>query len=193
MEGHTLRNKGASETIYYASVSSTLGQTLVARTERGLCAVSFGDDQEDLVAELSRRYPQATLHVAVEDLAADLEDLHKRLSEPTHVWPLPPLHLAGTLFEQRVWAAMTDIPVGQTCEYGRFAAALGMPNGQRAIGAAVGKNPLALLYPCHRVVARGGGLHRYRWGLDRKRWLLEREGALVPALPPLQAELALAD
>ena len=84
--------------------------------------------------------------------------------------------LPGTAFERRVWDAMGQLPPGTTMEYGQFAASLGLPKGQRAVGAAIGKNPLAILYPCHRLVAKGGDLHRYRWGLQRKRWLLALEG-----------------
>ncbi len=170
------RGKGAE--IGYALTDSALGRMLVARTGAGLCAVAFGDTDVALVEELRQRYPEAALSPAPDGLKAEVEQVLAHFGpEPSP--GLPAVDLCGTSFEQSVWAAMREIPRGATLEYGQFAAGLGRPDAHRAVGAAVGKNPLAVLYPCHRLVARGGHLHRYRWGAERKQQLLAMEGARV--------------
>lgn len=95
-----------------------------------------------------------------------------------------PLAPRGTAFQAAVWAALRAIPAGETRTYGALAAALGRPAAARAVGAACGRNPLAILVPCHRAVGAGGRLTGFAWGLDRKRWLLEREGAVSGASGP---------
>ena len=167
------RGKGAF--IRFAFTNSPLGRMLVARTDLGLCAVAFGEDDEVLRRELRDRYPEAKLLEMAAGLKAEAAAILLSL-QPESPAPALPLDLAGTPFECQVWAGMTQVPRGQTMEYGRFAAQLGHPQASRAVGSAIGKNPLAILYPCHRLVAKGGGLHRYRWGLTRKRWLLTLEG-----------------
>ena len=185
-----MRSKGKDSTIQYALADSPLDRMLVARTAVGLCAVAFGEDDESLRRELRERYPEADL---IED-AASLSSATAALLDGLNgsaVLPSFAYDLAGTAFERSVWEAMAKLPPGTTTEYGQFAASLGMPKAQRAVGAAIGKNPLAVLYPCHRLVAKGGQLHRYRWGLQRKRWLLAREGVQQAAGD--QGELPLSD
>lgn len=92
--------------------------------------------------------------------------------------PAPPLRLQGTPFQQAVWRALRDIPLGQTCTYAQIAQAAGAPRAVRAVGAAIGRNPVSLLVPCHRVVGRDGSLTGYAGGLERKAALLRLEGAL---------------
>jgi methylated-DNA-[protein]-cysteine S-methyltransferase len=93
--------------------------------------------------------------------------------------PLPPLHvIEGTAFQRQIWQALMGIPVGLTCTYAQIATRLGRPRALRAVGAAVGRNPLSLLIPCHRVIGASGALTGYAGGLDRKRWLLDHEAAL---------------
>ena len=171
-----MQKRGKGTAIRYALAESPLGRMLLARTATGLCAVAFGDDDRQLVNELHRRYPEAVINLAEQGLDEEREQVLLHLTpEPASCFPA--LDVAGTAFEQTVWAAMRAIPRGTTREYGEFAASLGFPRAARAVGAAIGRNPVAVLNPCHRLVARGGGLHRYHWGLARKQWLLALEGA----------------
>lgn len=174
-----MERKGKGALIRYACADSPLDRLLVARTDLGLCAIAFGDNDEALQRELRERYPEAELLEAPDGLATEIAIILLGL-QPAADPPDLPVDLAGTPFEQRVWARMAELPRGATMEYGQFAAWLGHPQASRAIGAAIGKNPLALLYPCHRLVAKGGGLHRYRWGHERKRALLALEGVPDP-------------
>jgi AraC family transcriptional regulator of adaptative response/methylated-DNA-[protein]-cysteine methyltransferase len=174
-----MKKNGRDATIHFAIGASPLGRMLVAYTDRGLCSVAFAGTDAELRQELRARFREATL-VEDPDSPALFTQVLRFFDEPGS--PLPPLDLAGTPFQQRVWDAMARIPRGTTVEYGQFAAELGLRKAARAVGAAIGQNPIALLYPCHRLVAKGGELHRYRWGVDRKQWLLRHEGA------PLQAD-----
>ena len=186
--------RGQGAVIRYALADSPLGRMLVARTEIGLCAVAFGDGDGALVEELHRRYPEAAIGPDQHGLPQEVEQVRRRLT-PQPASSFPELDVAGTAFEQAVWTAMRAIPRGATREYGEFAASLGLRNAARAVGAAIGKNPIAVLNPCHRLVARGGGLHRYHWGAERKQWLLALEGAAQPGplAMPSQGELPLGD
>jgi methylated-DNA-[protein]-cysteine S-methyltransferase len=94
----------------------------------------------------------------------------------------PGVDLGGTAFQQRVWAALREIPAGRTVSYGEIAAAVGSPTAVRAVGAANGRNPVPIVVPCHRVIRADGNLCGYGGGIERKRWLLEHEAALVPSL-----------
>ena len=172
----------AREPIRYAVAASWLGLTLVAQSDRGLCAVFMGDDSEALATDLQRRFPRAEL------LAADAECRQRVATligspETAGMPPAQPLDLRGTAFQQRVWHALLDIPVGCTASYTDIAQRIGAPRAVRAVAQACGANPVAVLVPCHRVVARNGALTGYRWGVDRKRALLEREAAQARLTP----------
>lgn len=151
-----------------------LGQALFAATARGLCALHFvdGGGSDEALAELQRRWPRATLRRdqgAVEGYADTLE---ARLGgEPR---PLA-LVLQGTPLQLRVWEALLRIPPGQVVSYGALARAVGAPGAARAVGSAVGRNPIGVLVPCHRVIQSTGALGGYRWGLARKLAVLGRE------------------
>ncbi len=165
----------------YAVAGSPLGPMLVARTDIGICAVAFAENGADLLMGLRDRYPEAHAEAAAStaELAGDVRAVLACLTpspaqsalEPALKFDLPtqsPFHL-------RAWAAMQAIPRGQTRTYQQLAAELGSPRGQVAVGAACAGNPIAVLVPCHRVVAASGRLHGYRWGLERKRLLLALE------------------
>ncbi len=184
-----MQNAGARQTIHFAIADSPLDRMLVARSAAGLCAAAFGDRDADLLAELHGRFPGAVLRRADDEMRAEATYLLEQLQP---VWPASPqraelaIDVAGTAFQKTVWAAAQQIPRGGTMEYGELAVRLGMPMAQRAVGAAIGSNPLAVLIPCHRLVARGGGLHRFRWGLERKQRLLNIE-RLQMGLEPVSA------
>jgi AraC family transcriptional regulator of adaptative response/methylated-DNA-[protein]-cysteine methyltransferase len=167
------RLAGATEIGWWVALSD-LGWMLIAATERGICRIAFGEDPDLLRAELSRAFPRARLRPDEARLRGWLEQVRERVLLPAVAVDLP-LDLKGTAFQARVWAALREIPLGTTTTYSDLAVSLGMPTAARAVAAACAANPVAVLVPCHRVVARNGALAGYRWGLERKRTLLGRE------------------
>lgn len=153
-----------------------LGQALVAATERGLCAISLGDDAKALESELRREFPKAELahvHDGRDDfLAPRVREVAKLLGGKAG---RVDLELIGTAFQQRVWQALMKIPRGETRSYAHLAGELGIPKGARAIARACAQNRLAVVVPCHRIVRGDGSLGGYRWGLPRKEALLKSE------------------
>ena len=169
--------RARADVMHVAFARSPIGLVLVARSAAGLVAVLVGDDREALRRELARRFPlgewagsDAVLDALAERVAALVETPAKKLDVP--------LDMRGTPFQREVWRALRAIPPGATTTYGELAARLGRPTSARAVGAACGANPLAIVVPCHRVIARDGALTGYRWGVERKRALLEREAGM---------------
>ena len=165
------RNGGAGVTIRWAVVDTRLGQMLLAATEKGICRLSFDEDE----AELKRRFPKAT----IEEGGAAMQELVKgAIAAIDHPAQMPdlPLDVQGTAFQQAVWQELRKIPAGETRSYADIAAAVGKPKAVRAAGSANGANNVAVLIPCHRVVRTDGTLGGYAYGLDRKKKLLELEG-----------------
>ena len=169
------RRGGAGEHIRYALATCSLGLVLVATTDRGVCAIQFGDDRAALVEGLKARFANAIL-VAGDDGFADLVDRVVALVERPGIGHDLPLDLRGTAFQERVWQALRAIPAGQTASYAEVAQAIGAPRAARGVARACSANPAAVAVPCHRVVGSDGDLRGYRWGLDRKAKLLAREG-----------------
>jgi AraC family transcriptional regulator, regulatory protein of adaptative response / methylated-DNA-[protein]-cysteine methyltransferase len=171
-----MKSGGAGETIHYTTTPSPLGQLLVATTPRGLCAVLFAATDAEATIELRERFPQAILRTSTseEHLAEAVHIVLSHLTEHPSAATLP-FHVRATAFQQRVWKALLAIPRGETRTYAQIAEAVGSPKAVRAVGTACGSNLLAVVIPCHRVVASTGQLAGYRWGLDRKRQLLELE------------------
>jgi len=172
------RTGGKSLSIRFAVGECSLGSILVAATERGVCAVLLGDAPEALIADLEARFPQAQLRGAEPDferVVASVVGLVEGTSAK-RVASLP-LDVQGTVFQERVWRALQEVPPGSTTTYAELAAALGMPRASRAVAGACAANPAAVVIPCHRVVRRDGSLAGYRWGIERKRQLLASESA----------------
>ena len=170
------RAGGARAEIRFAVGECSLGSILVARSERGVCAIFLGDDPDALTRELQDRFPRATLigaDPAFEDVVAKVVGL---IEAPGTGVDLP-LDVRGTAFQQRVWRALREIPAGSTASYREIASRIGAPRAVRAVAHACAVNPVAVAIPCHRVVRSDGGLAGYRWGVERKRELLEREAA----------------
>ena len=162
--------------IRYAVSASSLGAVMIACSARGLCAVLMGDDEEALVRHLRDRFPRAEIGAggAEEDeVAREVAALVESPGGEVSV----PLDVSGTEFQRAVWAALREIPAGETATYAEIAARIGRPRSVRAVGAACGANALALVIPCHRVVRSDGGLSGFLWGVERKRRLLMTEGA----------------
>jgi len=165
------RNGGAGVTIAWDLAETTLGQLLLAATDKGLCRLSFNESEVDLAA----RFPRATLVRG--GLPAGLRAaVLARIEQGADAADIP-LDTGGTPFQQRVWAALRRIPSGETRSYAQIASAIGQPTASRAVGGANGANPVAVIVPCHRVIAADGGLGGYAWGEAIKRELLRREGA----------------
>jgi AraC family transcriptional regulator of adaptative response/methylated-DNA-[protein]-cysteine methyltransferase len=170
------RAGGDGATIRFAVGQCSLGAILVAATQKGVCAIQFGDDPDALVRGLQDRFPKARLtggDKTFEQLVAKVVGF---VEAPSNGLDLP-LDVRGTAFQQRVWRALRDIPPGSTASYGEIATRIGTPKAVRAVAQACSWNPVAVAIPCHRVVRPDGTLSGYRWGIARKRALLAREAA----------------
>lgn len=169
------RRGAADAAIRFALGSSSLGAVLVAASARGICAVLLGGSGAALERELAQRFP-GTVRQADPALATVLAEVVATIEDPRRSTTSGlPLDIRGTAFQQRVWQELRRIASGRTVSYGELAKRIGAPSAVRAVASACAANALAVLIPCHRVVAQGGGLSGYRWGLARKRALLERE------------------
>ena len=172
------RAKGAGLELSYAIADCPLGRMLVAATEKGVAMIAFGDDDRDLEADLALRFAAAERRPDALELAPYLRQVVAAIEEPEAAAAIP-LDIRGTAFQQRVWAALRAIPLGQTRSYGEVAAAIGKPGAVRAVANACASNPVAVAVPCHRVLPKdgdaAGAVGGYRWGPARKSWLLERE------------------
>ena len=161
---------GKGVTIAWAVVDTSLGQMLVAATDKGVCRLSFNEGVEALEA----RFPNADLAQGDGKFAALLADVVAAVEAPGDFAHIP-LDVKGTAFQEAVWRELQRIPTGETRTYAQLAAAVGKPNAVRAAGSANGANNVAVLIPCHRVIRTGGGLGGYAYGLEIKRKLLEKE------------------
>ncbi len=176
MTPRSYRNGGQGSEVHYTVVQCPLGLMLVAATERGICAVKFGDVEGELEQGLSSEFSQA--HISRDDMAfREWVSVILRHVEGKQPHLDLPLDVRATAFQKQVWQALQAIPYGETRTYGEIAAELGMPGAARAIGHACATNPVSVIIPCHRVVRSDGGLGGYRWGLARKEALLRQEGA----------------
>ncbi|HUD23594.1 MAG TPA: methylated-DNA--[protein]-cysteine S-methyltransferase [Acidobacteriaceae bacterium] len=177
MTPRTLRAGGAGLLIRYTTAPSPLGRMLAAATDAGICAILFGRNDTELLADLRQRFNKAQLVPAKGNTGWLSEALAFVLSQTTE-HPLAatfPLDIRATAFQQRVWRALQQVPRGQTRSYSALARELGKPTAARAVAAACAANPVALAVPCHRAVAADGSLTGYRWGLQRKQKILAAE------------------
>ena len=170
------RNGAAGLPIRYGVAACSLGWLVVAVSERGVCAIEFGDDPDELPARLRERFPGAELDEGGAAFVRVLEQVVAFVEAPASGLDLP-LDIRGTAFQQRVWEALRLVPPGSTVGYAELAARIGRPEAARAVAGACAANALAVAIPCHRVVRADGSLSGYRWGGERKRALLERERA----------------
>jgi AraC family transcriptional regulator of adaptative response/methylated-DNA-[protein]-cysteine methyltransferase len=168
------RAGGRGERVTYAIASCSLGRVLVATTERGVCAIELGDDDDAVLAALLRHIPNADRTRDDAGLRASVDAVVALVDDPATPFALP-LDVRGTAFQRRVWNALRTVRPGEPVTYATLARAVGSPRAAQAVGAACAANKLAVAIPCHRAVREDGGLAGYRWGLERKRALLERE------------------
>ena len=160
--------------MHFAITDSTVGRLLVAATDRGICAISIGEDDASLELSLTAEYPRATIQRDDDALRPHLDSVLSHLSNQTSITMLP-LDVGGTPFQRQVWQALQAIPAGERRTYAVVAAAVGNPKAARAVAGACAANPAALVIPCHRVVRGDGGIGGYRWGVKRKQELLASE------------------
>lgn len=167
---------GAGLQIRYTILQTRLGKTLIAATERGICAIALGDTENKLELELRDEFPAATLkrvdagrdEFIAPKVAAVVDYLAGKKSSVS-------LELMGTAFQQRVWQALMKIPAGETLSYSQLAAKLRRPKAARAVASACAKNKCAVVVPCHRIIRGDGSLGGYRWGLPLKEKILAGE------------------
>ncbi len=165
---------GTGLKIHYSFTKCSLGLAVVAATDLGLCAIELGDDQEALIEQLRKSFPQAELVAAGRGLSATVRKVVAFIDSPARELELP-LDIRGTAFQKRVWTALCDILPGTTASYKEIAERIGQPRSARAVANACGSNRLAVAIPCHRVVRGDGKDGGYKWGAERKRFLLECE------------------
>ncbi|WPN72250.1 bifunctional DNA-binding transcriptional regulator/O6-methylguanine-DNA methyltransferase Ada [Pseudomonas germanica] len=168
------RAAGQNNDIHFAVGQCSLGAILVAQSERGVCAILLGDDPHQLVCDLQDQFRNANLIGADSGFEQLIAKVVGFIEAPAIGLDLP-LDVRGTAFQERVWQALREIPLGSTASYAEIAQRIGAPTSMRAVAQACGANRLAVAIPCHRVVRSDGNLSGYRWGVERKRQLLERE------------------
>ena len=163
-----------STTVRYSIAECALGYVAIARTAKGLAAAFLGDDPDRLASHMEERFGGAE--------RVDPDELTDRVVHALDTAeddPDIPVDPKGTEFQKSVWRALREIPAGATVTYSELARRIGRPESVRAVAAACGANPIAVIVPCHRVIGKDGSLTGYAWGgVEKKRMLLEREGAL---------------
>jgi AraC family transcriptional regulator of adaptative response/methylated-DNA-[protein]-cysteine methyltransferase len=174
MKPSSYRAGGLNTDINFAVGECSLGSILVAQSSRGVCAILLGDDPNRLVQDLQDKFGNANLIGCDADFEQLIAKVIGFIEAPAIGLDLP-LDLRGTAFQERVWMALREIPLGTTASYAEIARRIGAPTSFRAVAQACGANWLAVAIPCHRVVRSDGDLSGYRWGVERKRKLLERE------------------
>jgi len=175
------KNGGKNLTIHYSFAESPFGRLIVASTKKGVCYMAFHEDDDTAIGHLRHKFPQAVFHQRQDQMQQDALSIFQR---DWHELPEIKLHLKGTPFQLRVWEALLTIPMGRLSSYGRIAEQVGNPNASRAVGTAIGSNPVAFLIPCHRVIQSTGVIGGYRWGSTRKCAMIGWESAKTD-IPPL--------
>jgi AraC family transcriptional regulator, regulatory protein of adaptative response / methylated-DNA-[protein]-cysteine methyltransferase len=168
------RAGGAHEELRFAVGQCSLGAILVASSDKGVASILLGDDPGDLVRNLQDQFPQANLIGGNSEYERLVAQVVGFVEAPGLGFNLP-LDIRGTAFQQRVWQALKEIPIGKTASYRDIARRIGAPRAVRAVAGACAANAVAVAIPCHRVVRSDGTLSGYRWGIERKRTLIDRE------------------
>jgi|SRR5690554_251629 len=170
------KNSGANLLIKYSFEETPFGKIIMASTVKGICHVAFSDNKSVGIENLTSRFPnaiysEAKLHTHKQALICfDLNEGQNGIIN---------LHISGTPFQFKVWEALLEIPMGHLSTYGAIAKQINKPKASRAVGTAIGKNPVAFLIPCHRVVQATGQIGGYMWGADRKYKIIAAEAAQI--------------
>ncbi|AMQ01486.1 cysteine methyltransferase [Pedobacter cryoconitis] len=170
------KNGGENLTINYSFAETPFGSILVASTAKGICHIAFTEDAEEALENLKTKFPNAIYRQF-----ADTVQQHA-LHIFTHDWDRVSeikLHLKGTDFQLKVWETLLKIPTAQLTTYGTIAKEIGMPSASRAVGTAIGANPVAFIIPCHRIIQATGSLGQYHWGTTRKTAIIGWEAAKI--------------
>jgi AraC family transcriptional regulator of adaptative response/methylated-DNA-[protein]-cysteine methyltransferase len=177
IEGMTpgeFKNGGEQLSIHYSFAESPFGTILIASTPKGICYAAFAEEEQEAFAMLQQQFPHATYHQVVDLVQQNaLYIFTQDWSKLNEI----KLHLKGTPFQLKVWEALLKIPLGNLSTYSSIAASLNNPKASRAVGSAVGDNPVAFLIPCHRVIRSTGEFGQYHWGSTRKTAMLGWEAA----------------
>lgn len=168
------KNGGENLAINYCFAESPFGSLIVASTAKGICHIMFDDNEADALGALRQRFPNASYQQIVDKYQQDaLFIFQKDWRQLDQI----KLHLHGTAFQLKVWESLLKIPLGALTTYGSIAQTIGKPRASRAVGTAIGSNPVAYLIPCHRVIQGSGALGGYRWGPSRKSAMIGWEAA----------------
>lgn len=168
------KNGGENLFIHYHFAESPFGKLIVASTSKGVCYMAFDDDEINALNHLKQKFPNAIIQQKTDLIQQNaLSIFQNDWSQLTKI----KLHLKGTAFQLRVWESLLKIPTGQLSTYGNIATQIGNPNAARAVGTAIGSNPIAFLIPCHRVIQSSGEFGGYMWGKTRKTAIIGWEGA----------------
>lgn len=171
------RRKSSLLTIRIATSATSLGTIAIGATQRGICVIELASSALEARQLVRRRFPEATLTEADESMSDWIAQAVAAIDRGASADQLP-LDVQGTAFQQQVWVELRKIPLGSTTTYQQVASAIGRPSASRAVGSACGKNPVAVVIPCHRVLPQSGEVLHYRWGTSRKAELLARETPL---------------
>lgn len=177
------KNGGQDLSINYSFAESPFGNLLVASTYKGICSMTFYEDEIEALKELQSKFPNASLHNKLDMLQQNALFIFQ------HDWSklnTIKLHLKGTPFQLKVWETLLKIPMGKLATYGTIAEHIGNPKASRAVGTAIGSNPVAFLIPCHRVIQSSGLVGGYMWGPTRKTAIIGWEGAQVDSMESLR-------
>jgi AraC family transcriptional regulator of adaptative response/methylated-DNA-[protein]-cysteine methyltransferase len=170
------KNGGKSLIINYSFSESPFGNVIVASTEKGICHLAFEHNKEIALGNLKTQFPNASFFEQQDELQKNaLSIFDKDWSRLNNI----KLHLKGTDFQLKVWESLLTIPMGKLSTYGNLAEKIGNAKASRAVGTAIGSNPVAFLIPCHRVIQSSGNMGGYRWGSERKQMIVGWEGAHV--------------
>ena len=172
------KNGGQNLTIHYQFAETLSGEVLIASTHKGICALTFVDNRGDALQQLKSQFPQASFKPHIDSLQQRALAFFPK--EPHQLAEIK-LHLKGTDFQLKVWQSLLKIPMGQLATYGELAQAIEQPKAARAVGSAIGRNPVAFLIPCHRVIQSTGALGGYEWGSVRKTAMIAWEGVQTHA------------
>ena len=170
------KNGGENLYINYSYAETPFGNILVASTSKGICYIAFADDEQDALKALQKKFPHATYKQMLDLIQQNALYIF------THDWKklnTIKLHLKGTAFQIKVWETLLKIPMGQLSTYGEIAESIQSPKASRAVGSAIGNNPVAFLIPCHRVIQSTGNFGQYHWGSNRKTAMIGWEAAKV--------------